>query len=59
MTRLVVQLQSHDDPIRRAPRVGEHSVEILGALGYADADIATLLESGCVSAAGIAGEGTI
>jgi crotonobetainyl-CoA:carnitine CoA-transferase CaiB-like acyl-CoA transferase len=58
LTRLVVQLQDLDDPIRRAPRVGEHSVEILAGLGYSDGDIATLLESGCVSAVdGTPGDG--
>ena len=33
---------------RRAPGIGEHSDEILRALGYADADISKLRASGAV-----------
>ncbi len=34
---------------RQAPGIGEHSDEVLRALGYADADIATLRASGAVA----------
>ena len=34
---------------RKAPNVGEHSDEILGAAGYSDADIAEMRASGVVA----------
>jgi crotonobetainyl-CoA:carnitine CoA-transferase CaiB-like acyl-CoA transferase len=34
---------------RRAPRLGEHSLDILAELGYADEDVRLLVESGAVS----------
>lgn len=34
--------------VRRAPEIGEHSIDILGELGYSDTDIATLLADGVV-----------
>ena len=32
----------------RAPRVGEHTSELLAAVGYTDAEIAALLDAGTV-----------
>jgi crotonobetainyl-CoA:carnitine CoA-transferase CaiB-like acyl-CoA transferase len=52
LARLVVRLQSVENPIRRrAPLVGEHSVEILRGLGLGESEIGTLIESGCISVA--------
>jgi crotonobetainyl-CoA:carnitine CoA-transferase CaiB-like acyl-CoA transferase len=34
---------------RHPPRLGEHSREILGELGFADAEITALLQSGAVA----------
>ena len=34
--------------VRKAPELGEHSIEILGSMGYSDAEIAQLLADGVV-----------
>lgn len=37
-------------PLRPAPRLGEHTRQVLGDMGYSDADIAALLDRGAVVA---------
>ncbi len=44
-----IEIRGQDKvPPRRAPRVGEHSEEVLRAAGYAEAEIAALRESGVI-----------
>ena len=38
--------RTQPDPLRPAPRLGEHSVEVLREAGYADAEIAAMAASG-------------
>ena len=40
---------SQPEPSRPAPRLGEHSVDVLREIGYSDARIAALVESGATS----------
>ncbi|HXD58237.1 MAG TPA: CoA transferase, partial [Thermoleophilaceae bacterium] len=44
-----------DDP---GPALGEHTDEVLGALGYSEADIAALKESGAAAGPAVGAQGT-
>ena len=49
MPALPVEMEGHGFPVRRqAPEVGQHTREILGELGLAEAEIAALFAGGIV-----------
>lgn len=48
---------SQPSPSRFAPRLGEHTHELLAEHGYSDADIEALVRSGCVASPQLGGEG--
>jgi crotonobetainyl-CoA:carnitine CoA-transferase CaiB-like acyl-CoA transferase len=51
LPRLPVEIGEHDFALRRqAPVIGEHTVEILAALGVAAAEVETLIERGVIAA---------
>jgi len=51
LPRLPIEMSEHDFALRRqAPRIGEHSSEILAELGLAEEEIGRLVKRGVVAA---------